>query len=179
MKLHFKGRLLKIITQKRRLPNGYLASLEIVEHPGAVLIVPFWDSDRLVILRQFRPVVGCTLYEFPAGTLKPDEPPLVCARRELLEETGYTARKLIKLGKIFPVPGYSTEIITILKAEGLRVFRKTSFQGENHPRDSEQKDPDEILKACILSRAQIRRLFRGGRLQDAKTICALGFCGII
>jgi ADP-ribose pyrophosphatase len=143
------------------------------------VIVPFFTSKKLVILRQFRPVIRRYLYEFPAGTLKPGEPTLDCAHRELLEETGYLAQKMMKLGKIFPVPGYSTEVMTILKAEGLRVFRETPLEKEKSPMGSLQKDPDEILETCILSRGQIRRLFRQGRLQDAKTICALGFCGII
>ena len=166
MPQQFKGKLLKLTTQKKRLPNGHIAQLEIVQHPGAVLIVPFLDSNRLVLIRQFRPVLGLYLYELPAGTLNPNEKLLSCAHRELIEETGYSARKMIRVGKIFPVPGYSTEVITIFKAEGLS------------PQPLRPKDPDEVISVRVFSRTEIKKIFRNGRINDAKTICALSFCGI-
>ncbi len=166
----FKGKLIKVVTQTRRLPNGRWANLEIVQHPGAVLIVPFLEPDRLIMIHQFRPVLNTYLYELPAGTLNPSERPLSCASRELMEETGYRAGKLTQVGKIFPVPGYSTEVITIFKAEKLKaVDNKLGLQ----------KDPDEIIKICPMSRPQIQNLFRRGRINDAKTICALALCGIL
>lgn len=138
----------------------------MIEHPGAALIVPFLSSDRIVFLRQYRVVMKKELYELPAGTKDKGESPLACARRELPEETGYSARKIKKLGFIYPVPGYSTEVIHIFKAEGLK------------PQKAEQ-DFDEIIRTVVLSRAQVRKLFRQGKIHDAKTICALAFCGLI
>ena len=116
----FKGGLLKLVTEKKHLPNGHITNVEIIQHPGAVLIVPFLGIDRIILLRQFRPVLNAYLYELPAGTLNSNESLLQCARRELIEETGYSAQKWLKVGKIFPVPGYSTEIITIFKAQSLQ-----------------------------------------------------------
>ncbi len=179
MRLHFKGRLLKLLTKDTRLPNGHRITLEIVEHPGAVVIVPFLDSNRIIFLRQFRPVVGRTLCELPAGTLNEGEGLLRCAKRELAEETGYKARRFLRLGKIFPVPGYSTETMTIFKAQGLSSPAVTSPQRRKAEGYPLKKDPDEILKVCTLSRAQIQSLFQRGLLHDAKTICALVFCGIL
>ena len=166
----FKGKLIKVVTQTRRLPNGRWAHLEIVQHPGAVLIVPFLEPDRLIMIHQFRPVLNTYLYELPAGTLNPGERPLTCAARELIEETGYFAKKLTGIGKIFPVPGYSTEMITVFKAEKLKVVDHSSGL---------PKDPDEVIKVCPMTRTQIKGLFRRGRMNDAKTICALALCGIL
>ncbi len=138
----------------------------MIDYPQAALILPFLDKERIVLLKQFRVVLGKTLYELPAGTAAKGETPLACARRELPEETGYAAKKFKKLGFIYPVPGYSNEVIHIFKAEGLYPF-------------SLAKDEDEILKPVVLSIAQVRQIFQQGRLPDGKTICALAFAGII
>ena len=181
----FKGKLIKVVTATRRLPNGRQANLEIIEHPGAVLIVPFLDSDRVVMIHQFRPVLNTYLYELPAGTLNPGERPLACAGRELIEETGYRAGTLTKIGKIFPVPGYSTEVITIFKAEKLLRCpidfgcHCNDTGGKFNQKQLWQKDPDEVIKVRPMTRSQIKNLFHLGRITDAKTISALAFCGIL
>src|SRR3989344_2196587 len=127
----FKGKPITLISQKRRLPNGFVKHVEIIRHPGAALIVPFLNHRRIVFNRQYRASVKAYLYELPAGTLDHKESLLTCAHRELLEETGYRAEKLTRLGRIIPVPGYSTEVITIFKAQELQ------FQGRH-------LEPDEI-----------------------------------
>src|ERR1700690_4484879 len=96
-----------------KLPNGRTVRITYIDHPGAVIIDPFLNKDTIVMMRQFRPALNKYIYELPAGTLDPDESNAVCARRELLEETGFKPKKLTKLGSIYPVPGYSTEIIHI------------------------------------------------------------------
>lgn len=160
----FKGRVIKLKTQKRRLPNGRIANLEIIEHPGASLIVPFLSRSKIIFIRQYRPVVQKYLYELPTGTIDPGESPLVCAKREIQEEAGYAASRIVQIGKIHPVPGYSTEVIFIFKAEGLK-------------RKSLAADPDEIIEIRVLDRAAFKVLFKKGQITDAKTICALVFCG--
>ncbi len=160
----FKGKPITLISQKRRLPNGFVKRVEIIRHPGAALIVPFLDSRRVIFNRQYRPSIKVYLFELPAGTLDPGESLSACAHRELLEETGYWAQQLTRLGKIFPVPGYSTEVITIFKAQ------KIQFQGRH-------LEPDEIIQTHIFTKKQVRNLFRKGKIIDAKTICALAFCG--
>lgn len=160
----FKGKPITLISRKRRLPNGFVKHVEMIRHPGAALIVPFLDSHRVVFNKQYRPSVRAYLYELPAGTLEQGESLLACARRELMEETGYRAKQWTRLGKIIPVPGYSTEVITIFKAQ------KIQFQGRH-------LEPDEIIQARILTKKQVKNLFRKGKIIDAKTICALAFCG--
>jgi len=162
--LVFKGKLLTLYRRTARLPNGYVAHLEVIKHPGAALVIPFLDKNHILILRQLRPVVNSYLYELPAGTLNKGEPPLACARREIIEETGYSAQKFTRLGEIFPVPGYSTERIVIFKALGLK----------SRERKAEQ---DEIIHVQTVSRSRIKELFRKGKFKDAKTIAALAMVG--
>ncbi len=160
----FKGKLLNVSVKKTVLPNGHAVNLEIVNHSGAVLIVPFLNKDKVIILRQYRAVIDTYLYEFPAGTLGKGEKPGHCAYRELIEETGYKAKKIKKIGKIYPCPGYSTEEIVFFTAHELTVC----------PR---QPEPDEIIEIKVMDRKEIQRLFSSGKIVDAKTICALAMCG--
>jgi len=160
----FRGRILNVSVKKVRLPNGYTANIEIVKHPGAVLIAPFLSKNKIIMLRQFRPVINSYIYELPAGTLEKNERPLDCARREVIEETGYKSNKLIKLGLIIPVPGYSTEKIFIYKAQNLIRLKPVH-----------QKD--EVIEIFIFSKRQIQKMIKGGKIIDAKTICGLALCG--
>ncbi len=164
MKSCFKGKLISLFIKKVKLPNGHTIRVELIKHPGAALIVPFLAKDKVVLLRQYRPVIKSYIYELPAGTLKPGELPLECAKREIIEETGYKAKRFTKLGKIYPVPGYSTEQITIFKAEGLQKAMVCL-------------ECDEIIEIIIVDKKKARSLFKSGKLNDAKTICALAMCG--
>jgi len=160
----FRGKLLHFFMQRVRLPNNYEVDLELIKHPGAALIVPFLSPQQIILLRQFRPVVNQYLYEVPAGTLSAQEDHLSCARRELLEETGYSAQAMKKIGVIYPVPGYSTEKIVLFKASRLK---KTVASSEK----------DEIIQTHIMKKKDVSKLFSLGHITDAKTICALSFCG--
>lgn len=164
MKRVFKGRLLRVYIKKERLPHGYLATFEMIKHPGASLVVPFLDRNTIIMLRQLRPVIGRYIFELPAGTLDDGESPLACARREIIEETGYAAKTFKRLGMIYPVPGYSTEAIYIYRAEGLRLVKRIP-------------EEDEVIEHRPMKKAEVRRLFRDGRIVDAKTISALAHCG--
>ena len=152
------------MVKRERLPNGYLGTFEMIKHPGASLIVPFLTDNKIIMLRQLRPVIGSYIYELPAGTLGKNEKPFACARREIIEETGYSAKRFTLLGKIYPVPGYSTEQIYIYRAEGLA-------------RVEHEAEEDEIIETHLFTKAGIRRLFKRGGINDAKTIAALVFCG--
>lgn len=166
MTLRFKAKKFTLVTENRRLPNGYTASVDLILHPGAALIVPFLTPQKIVFLRQYRPALKTYLYELPAGTLNPKEGPLLCAKRELIEETGFAARNFKRLGRIYPVPGYSNEVIYIFKASGL--YKKSGIG-----------DKDEVIEVHPLTLGQIRRLFKSGQIFDAKTICALAHTGIL
>ncbi|MCX5687906.1 MAG: NUDIX hydrolase [Candidatus Omnitrophica bacterium] len=159
----YKGRLLHLAIGKELLPNGYLAQFEIIKHPGAALVVPFLAKDKIILLKQLRPVINSYIYELPAGTLDKNELPLSCAKREIIEETGYAAKKFTKLGEIYPVPGYSTEKIAVFKAEKLTKRHRIPEQ-------------DEVIENFRFNKKKIKKLFKSGKIVDAKTICALVLC---
>ncbi len=162
--LIYQGRTIRLYHRPRRLPNGRTTQLDMIEHPGAVVIIPFLDARRVILLRQYRAVINRYIYELPAGTLKKNEAPAACARREVIEETGFAARRLARLGRIVPVPGYSDETIFIYEARGLKPAYRPM-------------DEDEVIQTMVMTRSQIRRLFKKGRLEDAKTIAGFAFCG--
>ena len=162
--MRIKGKKFTYSVKMVKLPNGKTTTIDFVEHPGAALIMPLLNKRQTIFLRQYRAALGKYLYELPAGTLNKRENPLVCARRELVEETGYSARRFRALGKIYPVPGYSDEVIFIYQATDLR-------KAQANP------DHDEILKPFVVSRKEVIMMFKRGQIKDAKTICALALAG--
>ncbi len=158
--MRLKGKKISFAVVRKKLPGGRTVNVDVVEHPGAVLIIPFLSRDKIIFLHQYRPVLGKYLLELPAGTLGKRERPLDCARRELVEETDHRAGRCVRLGKIYPVPGYSTEVIYIYKAEKLVRQKGT-------------KDTDEVIRTRILGRSEVKKLLRSGRITDAKTLAAL------
>lgn len=157
------GHFLHVMRDTVRLPNHNLATREYVVHPGAVMVIPMLDTPeglRLVMERQFRYPVGQVMTEFPAGKLDPGEDPWLCAQRELLEETGYTARQWARVGVLHPVIAYSTEVIEIWFAKDLSL-------GER------QLDIDEFLDVFTASPAELMAACQQGLLTDAKTLTGL------
>ena len=157
------GHFLHVLRDTVRLPNHNLATREYVVHPGAVMVIPMLDTPeglRLVMERQFRYPVGQVMTEFPAGKLDSGEDPWLCAQRELLEETGYTARQWARAGVLHPVIAYSTEVIEIWFAKDLTL-------GER------QLDTDEFLDVFTASPAELMAACQQGRLTDAKTLTGL------
>lgn len=143
-----------------RLPDGAEASREYVIHPGAVMIVAQLSDGQLVLERQFRYPVQAVMIEFPAGKLDAGESSLACAQRELLEETGYSAREWAKAGVLHPVISYSTEFIDIWFARGLTL--------------SERKlDAGEFLDVFTASQATLLDMSCSGQLTDAKTLTGI------
>ncbi|MCQ9207411.1 MAG: NUDIX hydrolase [Omnitrophica bacterium] len=162
----FAGKLLELYLEKKRFPNGYIADLEVIKHPGAVLIVPFLNKNKIVLIKQYRPVINSYIWELPAGTLNKGESPLSCAKRELVEEVGYKAAKWSKIGYIYPAPGYTTEKIIIFEAYGLSAVK------------ADRKDDEDIVPA-IFDKKGVMRLLKSGKLVDSKTIAALKLAGAV
>ena len=159
----FQGKLLHAFRDTVELQNGALATREYVVHPGAVMVVPLMvDSSgdlSLVMERQFRYPVNRVMIEFPAGKLDPGERSWHCARRELREETGYSASFWAFAGTLHPVISYSTEFIDIWFAKGLTL-------GE------QALDDGEFLDVFTASPAQLLEWCRTGAVTDAKTMIA-------
>lgn len=156
-----RGHFLHAMRDTVRLPDGKEATREYVIHPGAVMVVAELPDGRLVLERQFRYPVQSVMVEFPAGKLDPGEDSLACAQRELLEETGYTARQWARAGVLHPVISYSTEFIDIWFARDLTAGPRQLDAGEFL--DVFSASTDELLQWC-----------RDGRITDAKTLtCVL------
>ena len=115
----YQGRAFNVRRDTVRLPDGQLARLDIVEHVGAVTILPLDETGRIWFVRQYRHAAGKVLLELPAGTLEAGEAPEACAAREVREEIGQAAGELQKLGEFFLAPGYSTEYMHVYLATGL------------------------------------------------------------
>lgn len=156
----FDGRLLKVFSDKVRLPDGHESVREIIRHPGAVVVIALLDNGKLLFERQFRYPLQRVFLEMPAGKIDPDEHILDTARRELREETGYKAKLWCHLGTMHPCIGYSNERIEIFWAQGL------SFVG--HARDH-----GEILEIAEMTLADALLAVRDGEITDAKTVTAL------
>lgn len=157
----WQGRLLHVVRDQVKLPDGTDGVREYIKHPGAVVIIPELPNGDLVFERQYRYPVGRVMLEFPAGKIDPDEPPLLTAQRELLEETGYTAEEWTHLATMHPTIGYANEAIDIFLARGLRDT------GSRH------LDEGEFVDIVIMGLEQAMLEVRFGRLTDGKTLSAL------
>jgi ADP-ribose pyrophosphatase len=158
--LVYDGKLLHVRRDKVRLPDGGVAEREYIRHPGAVLIIALVDGGELVMERQFRYPLRRDMIELPAGKIDPGEPPLETAKRELLEETGYSASEWRHLATIHLAIGYSDEHIEIFLAEGL-TKREAKL------------DDEEFLEVFTLPLATALEWVRDGRITDAKTLSGL------
>ena len=154
------GRKIRVEVHTFTAPDGTVVKRDAIRHPGAVVILPVLDADHVVLLRNHRFVIGETLWEVPAGTVEVGEPLEDCARRELAEETGYTAAKWRSLGFLFASPGVLDEKLHLFVAEDLTP-------GDAAPEPEEELHPvtvrfDEAIRMCV-----------AGEIRDAKTITAL------
>jgi ADP-ribose pyrophosphatase len=161
----YKGKIVTLNRDTVRFPDGTVSEeFDIVRHPGASAIVPFMsdpagDDPQLLLLRQYRYAAGGYIYEIPAGRLDDGESPAECARRELKEETGCTAEKIVPLTTMFTTPGFTDEVIHLFMATGLT-------HGESN------READEFVDIVIMGLSEALDLIHTGEIIDAKT--ALG-----
>lgn len=160
----FTGKVLKMRYDTVRLPNGREATREVVEHPGAVAVVPVTDEGKVVLVRQYRYPVKEVLLEIPAGKLDKGEKPEICAHRELEEETGFKAGKMEHLATFYTGPGFTDEIMYLYLARDLTVTEQCL-------------DEDEFLAVGHYTADEIKSLLAEKKVNDAKTLVGLMMAG--
>jgi ADP-ribose pyrophosphatase len=156
----YDGKVVKLRVDRVRLDNGHEAKREIVEHNGAVAMVPVDGDGRIVLVRQFRTAAGRALLEVPAGTLDKGEEPELAVQRELQEEIGYRAGRIRRLLGFFVAPGYTTEFIHVYLCEELSESRLDA-------------DEDEQIEVERYTLAEALAMVADGRICDAKSIVGL------
>lgn len=156
----FDGKLLKVHCDIVRLPDGSQATREYIRHPGAVAIVALFDDGQVLLERQFRYPQRREFIEVPAGKLEPDEPHLETARRELMEETGYSASEWTRLGVVHTAIAYTDEAIELYLAKQLS-------------RGTAKLDAGEFLEILTVPFTEAIAMVREGRITDVKTVAAL------
>ncbi|NHZ78350.1 NUDIX domain-containing protein [Massilia sp. CCM 8695] len=155
--LAYEGSFLKVSRDRVSLPNGAVATREYIRHPGAVVILPLLGDGRVLLERQFRYPLGRVFIEFPAGKIDAGEEPLACAKRELQEETGYTATDWQFISTIHNAIAYSDEHLELFVARGLTA-------GEA------RLDEGEFLETFSATVPEMLEMVRTGQITDVKTI---------
>lgn len=155
-----QGGMLLVKRDQVRVPSGATSQREYVIHPGAVVVIPVLDNGNLLLERQFRYPLHQVFIEFPAGKIDAGEPHFETGKRELQEETGYSANEWVYLGLQHPCIGYSNEVIYIYLARGL-------VAGQH------QRDEDEAMHVFEASMAQCLQMVQRGEITDGKSIVAL------
>jgi ADP-ribose pyrophosphatase len=164
----YDGRIFTVVAERVTLPNGHPLQIEVVRHPGSVVIVPMTDDGRVILVRQYRHAVGRSLWELPAGSLKEGEDPAQAAIRECHEEIGLVPTNVERLGSFFPTPGYCDEEMIFYKAIGLREPREGD---EAHP------DEDEDIEARSFAIDDLIRMIGNTEIADLKTVAGVYLIG--
>lgn len=153
----FEGRIIKVKVDRVEMPDGSVATRELVEHPGGVGIVAITDKDEIILVEQYRKPLDKAIYEIPAGKLDPGEHHRTCGMRELEEETGLSAKVFDYMGFIYPSPGFTDEVTHVYLAKELT-------QGETHPDDDEFLDVKKVPFDTAL------KMVMDGEINDAKSV---------
>jgi ADP-ribose pyrophosphatase len=159
-KVLYKGPIFGVRRDEVLEPNGLQTTREVITHPGSVVVMPVLPDGRIILIRQYRHAARRFLWELVAGRMDPGESARQAAARELIEETGYRAKRLRVFLDLFPTPGFLEERMYILLAEGLTL-------GKAEPEE------DEKIVAKTYTRAELEKMIHRGVLRDAKSIAGL------
>jgi ADP-ribose pyrophosphatase len=155
-----EGRVFNLVTEHYTLENGVTSDMDFIQHPGAAAMVPMINDEEVVLIKQYRHAIREFIWEIPAGTLDSNESPISCARRELIEEIGYSATDWHQLGTITPLPGCSNERIHIFLALDLKPAEQNL-------------DDDEMINVHKMNFSEALQMIESGKISDGKTISGL------
>ena len=156
----YEGKVFRLQRDTVIEPGGVKAERDIIVHPGSVVVLPVFGDGRILLIRQYRHSVGEMLWELVAGRKEPGESPAAGARRELLEETGYSAKRFRKLMRVVPTPGFVNEWMWIFAAEALTA-------------GTAQPEEDEKITPRLFTLKEAEKMIERGTLRDAKSICGI------
>ncbi len=156
----YKGKVINLKVDEVELPDGNKSRREIVVHRGAAAIVPVDEEGNIFMVRQYRKPVEKELLEIPAGTLEEGEDPLECAKRELVEETGFAGKRFHLLASFYSTPGFTTEKLYVYLAEGLY-------------REKGEMDFDEFIEVEKIPLENLFSMVMEGKIEDAKSIIGI------
>jgi len=163
----FKGRVFELKVDEIQYTSGNKGVRETAVHPGGAVVLPLKDDGKIILVKQYRYPHDKYLLELPAGKLEPGEDPLNCATRELTEETGYTAKEIIKMGAIATTPGFCSEILHIYLAKGLTPGNHNREEGEFGM---------EVYEYTL---DELNKMITSGEITDSKTICGIHYYSLI
>lgn len=163
-RLVHQGRIFRLEVDRVQLPSGHTVDMEIIRHPGSVVLLPIADDGRIVLIRQYRYSIDRWIWELPAGSLKPSEDPEAAARRECEEEIGLVPDRIDRLCHLYPTPGFCDEVMIFYRCSALRP---------PDPESTAQKDEDEVIEPRAMSIAEAWALVDSGDIVDMKTVVGL------
>jgi ADP-ribose pyrophosphatase len=158
----YRGRIFTVDVERVKLPHGREVEIEVVRHPGSVVLIPMPAPGEIVLVRQYRHVVGRYLWELPAGSLAIGEDPVEGARRECHEEIGLIPERLDQIGTFYPTPGFCSERMIFFRCTDLR-----------EPDQAASQDEDEDIEPRTFTFDEIRAMLRTGDVADMKTAVGL------
>ncbi len=162
------GRIFRLEIDRVTLPSGHIIDMEIVRHPGSVVLLPVPEPGQIILIRQYRYAIDRWIWELPAGTLKPGEDPVAAAARECEEEIGLAPGRVTRLGGYFPTPGFCDEEMVYCRCEDLQPPA---------PDSTVRKDEDEDIEPRTFTVADARELIATGEIVDLKTLAGLTLIG--
>ena len=160
----YHGRIFNLDVDRVELPTGHIVDMEIVRHPGSVVLLPMPSDHEIILIRQYRYTIDQWIWEVPAGSLKPNENPADAAARECEEEIGLAPGRVERLRSFYPTPGFCTEEMIFFRCSDLRP---------PSPDSNAEKDEDEDLEPRTVTLAEAREMVKRGEIVDLKTAVAL------
>ena len=160
----FDGKVFDVDRDRVRMPNGREVTVDVIRHPPSAVIVPVPEPGKVILIRQYRYAINRWMWECPAGSVDEGETPEQAARRECHEEIGQVPDTIVRLGAMFPTPGYCDEEMFFFRASGFSV-----------PEEAAELDEDEDIEVRVFALKDAREMVRRGEIADMKTVIALSY----